>query len=93
MKGLKALAGLASPPTDHPVFFTLEFWSMMIVAALISFGAAWPAIERWELSTLAKGHFTLRGAAVLTLTTAVLLVLSLSYVVGSSFNPFIYFRF
>jgi len=90
---LKTMAGLTPASTGQPPVFTLEFWSMMAVAALICFAAAWPAMERWELSTLAKGHFTLRGAAGLTLVTAVLLVLSLSYVVGSSFNPFIYFRF
>ncbi|MCI1188608.1 MBOAT family protein [Hymenobacter sp. DH14] len=90
---LKAMAGLMPVPTGQPLIFSLEFWVMMGVAALICFAAAWPALERWELSTLAKGHFTLRGAVGLTMATALLLVLSLSYVVGSSFNPFIYFRF
>jgi alginate O-acetyltransferase complex protein AlgI len=90
---LKTMAGLVPAPKGQPLAFTLEFWSMMAIAALICFAAAWPAMERWELSTLAKGHFSLRGAAGLTLVTAVLLVLSISYVVGSSFNPFIYFRF
>jgi hypothetical protein len=42
---------------------------------------------------LARAHFTARAALGLALGTAALLVLSLSYVVGSSFNPFIYFRF
>jgi alginate O-acetyltransferase complex protein AlgI len=93
LRYLKTMAGLVPASTGQPLAFTLEFWAMMGVAALICFAAAWPAMERWELSTLAKGHFSLRGAAGLTLVTAVLLVLSISYVVGSSFNPFIYFRF
>ena len=74
-------------------YFSLEFWIILSVAALISFAAAWPTIERWELTILARGHFTLRAAVGLTFCTALLLLLSLSYVVGSSFNPFIYFRF
>ena len=91
---LKIMAGLMpTGPVAQPLTFSLEFWVLLGVAALICFAAAWPTLERWELSTLARGHFTLRGAAGLTLVTAVLLVLSLSYVVGSSFNPFIYFRF
>ncbi len=65
----------------------------MALASLISFAAAWPLVERWELRTLAKAHFTQRYALGLTVGTAALLVLSISYVVGSSFNPFIYFRF
>ena len=95
LRHLKIMAGLlpTSSPVGQPITFTLEFWVLLGVAAFISFAAAWPTLERWELSTLARGHFTLRGAVSLTLVTAVLLVLSLSYVVGSSFNPFIYFRF
>ena len=80
-------------PTVTAPYFNSEFWFTLGLAAVIAFAAALPKVERWELSTLARGHFTLRGAVGLTLVTAVLLVLSLSYVVGSSFNPFIYFRF
>ena len=82
----------AAPAATAP-YFSSEFWFTLGLAAVITFAAALPEVERWELSTLARGHFTLRGAVGLTLVTAVLLVLSLSYVVGSSFNPFIYFRF
>jgi len=70
-----------------------DFWFTLGLAAFICFVAAWPKIERWELGTLARGHFTLGGAIGFTLTTGVLLVLSVSYIVGSAFNPFIYFRF
>jgi len=45
------------------------------------------------VALLAQSHFSLRRALGLALSTAALLVLSLSYIVGSSFNPFIYFRF
>ena len=87
-----AVADVAPMAAPAP-YFSREFWFTLGLAAIIAFAAALPRVERWELSTLAKGHFTLRGAVGLTLVTAVLLVLSLSYVVGSSFNPFIYFRF
>jgi alginate O-acetyltransferase complex protein AlgI len=70
-----------------------DFWFTLGLAAFICFVAAWPKIERWESSTLARGHFTLGGAVGFTLTTVALLVLSVGYIVGSSFNPFIYFRF
>ncbi|MBC8084520.1 MAG: hypothetical protein H7Z21_15085 [Hymenobacter sp.] len=46
-----------------------------------------------EVLMLSATHFTLRQAADLSKATATLLLLALSYVVGSSFNPFIYFRF
>lgn len=70
-----------------------KFWSMLGVAAVVAFGAAVPAVERWELRVLARSHFSVRSALVVTLTTGLLLLLSVSFLVGSSFNPFIYFRF
>jgi alginate O-acetyltransferase complex protein AlgI len=73
--------------------FSREFWATLGLAAVAAFAAASPPVERWELRVLARAHFTARAALGLALGTAALLVLSLSYVVGSSFNPFIYFRF
>ncbi|MBF9224209.1 MBOAT family O-acyltransferase [Hymenobacter ruricola] len=74
-------------------YFNFEFWSMLALAAVAAFAAALPRVERWEMSLLAPGQLSLGRAVGLGLGGAVLLVLSLSYVVGSSFNPFIYFRF
>ncbi|MCC2545901.1 MBOAT family protein [Hymenobacter sp. BT175] len=74
-------------------YFTREFWFTLVLATVFAFMAALPRIERWELGTLAATHLTLPRAMTLTLVTAVLLILSVSYVIGNSFNPFIYFRF
>jgi alginate O-acetyltransferase complex protein AlgI len=74
-------------------YLSQEFWFTLVLAAGICFVAAVPRIERWELTTLAAAHFSARRALALTLVTALLLVLSTGYIVGSSFNPFIYFRF
>ena len=96
MAGMPATAAASVAAPAEPALvphFTNEFWFTLALAAVAAFAAAVPKVERWELSTLAAGHFTLRSAVGLTLGTAVLLVLSLSYIVGSSFNPFIYFRF
>ncbi|TGD78511.1 MBOAT family O-acyltransferase [Hymenobacter wooponensis] len=70
-----------------------EFWATLGVASVCAFLAALPRIERWELSWLAAEPLPLRRAVGLGLLTAVLLLLSASYVVSSTFNPFIYFRF
>ncbi|MFC6225684.1 MBOAT family O-acyltransferase [Hymenobacter artigasi] len=75
------------------LYFSGEFWFTLLLAAGSCAVAAWPAVERWEVGLLARGHFTLRGALGLAVCSAVLLVISLSYVVSNSFNPFIYFRF
>ena len=83
--------GAAAPAAGPP--FSPEFWATLALAAAACFAAAAPPLERWELRTLARSHFSGPQAAGLALATAALLVLSLSYIVGSSFNPFIYFRF
>ena len=70
-----------------------RFWSLLGLAALVVFAAASPAVERWELAVLARSHFSVRSALGLTLATGLLLLLSVSLLVSTSFNPFIYFRF
>ena len=74
-------------------YLTLEFWATLGAAALFAFMAAVPRVERWEIGWLMGDALSLRRAVGLGLATAVLWLLSVSYVVSSSFNPFIYFRF
>lgn len=88
--GRAMLGGGVAAELPH---LTREFWFTLGLATVVVFAAAQPRIERWELRTLAAGHFSLRGTCGLTLVTVLLLLLSVSYIVGSSFNPFIYFRF
>ncbi|SHJ36205.1 alginate O-acetyltransferase complex protein AlgI [Hymenobacter daecheongensis DSM 21074] len=80
--------GLADLP-----HFTNEFWVTLALATLFAFMAALPRVERWELGTLAADKLALPRAVGMSLATAILLILSVSYIIGSSFNPFIYFRF
>ncbi|WP_022825890.1 MBOAT family O-acyltransferase [Hymenobacter norwichensis] len=74
-------------------YFNNEFWGILVLAALFSFMAALPRVERWEVSLLFGEKLSLSRATGLTLATAVLLILSAGAIIGSSFNPFIYFRF
>jgi alginate O-acetyltransferase complex protein AlgI len=55
--------------------------------------AALPRVERWEVRMLSVEQFTIGHFMRVGLLTGTLLVLSLAYIVSSSFNPFIYFRF
>ncbi|MBC8082229.1 MAG: MBOAT family protein, partial [Hymenobacter sp.] len=88
MLPVAAPAGALSLPYLSP-----EFWAVLLLAAGICFVAAWRRAERTELLLLSTTHFTFRQAAGLSAATATLLLLALSYVVGSTFDPFIYFRF
>jgi alginate O-acetyltransferase complex protein AlgI len=74
-------------------YFSNEFWYTLILATVFSFMAALPRVERWEVSLLFGEKLALPRAFGLTLATVVLLLLSAGAIIGSSFNPFIYFRF
>jgi alginate O-acetyltransferase complex protein AlgI len=74
-------------------YFTTEFWTTMALATVFSFMAALPKIERWEIGMFSAEALSFRRATGLGIATALLWLLSVSYVVSSSFNPFIYFRF
>jgi alginate O-acetyltransferase complex protein AlgI len=87
---LRALLPAGEAPLPD---LSVEFWATLGLAAVISFLASWPRMGRAELTILAAAHFTLRQAAGLSALTVMLLLLAMSYIVGSSFNPFIYFRF
>jgi alginate O-acetyltransferase complex protein AlgI len=74
-------------------YFSLELWGTLGLAAFCSFMAALPHVERWETTVLAANRWQLPGTLAMSITTALLFVLSASYIIGSTFNPFIYFRF
>ncbi|WP_196955416.1 MBOAT family O-acyltransferase [Hymenobacter guriensis] len=73
--------------------FSTEFWYTLLLAAGFSFMAALPRVERWEVNVLLGEHLQPTRAVTISVAAALLLILSASAIVGSSFNPFIYFRF
>ena len=70
-----------------------KFWVALALAAGGAFAAAVPRLARGQLAVLATSRFSAAGAVSITLTTAVLLLLSIGFLMGNTFNPFIYFRF
>jgi len=84
--------GPAAGPTNWAQFNN-QFWALLALGAAFAFMNAWPALERRNLSLYAAHTLSLRRSLALSLGAGLLLVLSLGAIVGSSFNPFIYFRF
>ena len=89
----RALGGFGPGPRAANLYFGPEFTYTLVLAAVASLAAALPGVARWELRQLAATPLSGAAAWRLSAGTVLLLVLSLSYLVGSSFNPFIYFRF
>ena len=73
--------------------FNEMFWALLALAAVFAFMNALPGLERRNLSLYAARPLPGRRAAAFGLAAALLLVLSAGSILGSAFNPFIYFRF
>jgi alginate O-acetyltransferase complex protein AlgI len=73
--------------------FSPQFWWLLGLGAVFAFMNALPSLERRNLHLYAAHALSLRRALALGLGATLLLVLSASSLVSSSFNPFIYFRF
>jgi len=72
---------------------TFKFYCILFLALILSMTGL---IKRWEIFTQDSVLFytgTRNRTMILTLLCFILLIISLANVVGSNFNPFIYFRF
>lgn len=71
---------------------TRKFIVMLLLAALFSFPALIPGVEKWQMRIFSpqqkNSHHIL-----MTVTALLLFILSLSAITASGFSPFIYFRF
>ncbi|MGI4832552.1 MAG: MBOAT family O-acyltransferase [Janthinobacterium lividum] len=88
-------APVATPPALVASWGQLDgqFWAILTLGAIFSFMNVLPSLERRNLGLYAAHTLSLRRATGLGLAAALLLLLSASSLVSSSFNPFIYFRF
>ncbi|RZK15729.1 MAG: MBOAT family protein, partial [Hymenobacter sp.] len=82
--------GWEAPPTHA---FTASFWVILGLSFCFSFMNVVPTLERHNLSLYFAHPLSARRAVGLSVAAALLLLLSAGALLGSSFNPFIYFRF
>ena len=69
------------------------FGLIAIFAVLFSFVTSLKFGKQWGQFMFEKETYTIQSHLILTLISLVLLLLSLSFIISSGFNPFIYFRF
>ncbi len=77
----------------HMPDFSNDFWAMLGLATSICIIGALPAVQRLQQRFIVSERTTVAQALLLTVVSALLLVLCASMVVADGFNPFIYFRF
>ena len=82
-----------APPTTPWAQFDGQFWGLLALGFVFAFMNIVPALERRNLGLYAAHTLSARRAVAMGVVAAALLVLSAGSIVGSSFNPFIYFRF
>lgn len=80
---------------DGTAIIEIDFktWSILLIAILFSFGSIFTKIEILFFRTLEIQYLNIRQSIIYALSSFVLISLCLAYIAGSSFNPFIYFRF
>ena len=77
--------GFAAPES---VYYLKSFWPIFLVAALFSVGLPMLLVDRAEKKIPAPARRILRMIACI-----VMLTLCVMFIVGDSYNPFLYFRF
>jgi alginate O-acetyltransferase complex protein AlgI len=73
-------------------YFKPEFLTIFILATVFSFIAASKPGRKAEIFIYEKNYST-TGHMVISFFAAMFLIISVSYIAASGFNPFIYFRF
>ncbi len=87
---LHVLSGSGAFSDDIPV--DRDIIALMSIALFFSW-FCFNTLGRNIQKTIYEGNLRFKGMVALTITMFALYILSLAYVTGSSFNPFIYFRF
>ena len=79
--------------SEFDVVAKTEFWSVLILAIIFSFFVNLKTGEGIKNYFFNKQSYHFREHVLLTIMCFILLVLSISSITSSNFNPFIYFRF
>jgi alginate O-acetyltransferase complex protein AlgI len=93
---LKAMFSFS--PTGEPVDLSLKFITILLIAILFSFFAAFKGVEAWQLKILSNSSSLPRfgeglGWGLKIGFSIIFLIFCLSAIISTGFNPFIYFRF
>ncbi len=75
------------------LFLNNEFWTILTIAAFFSFVTISKPGLKLEEIIFYKESYNLKGTFVMTLVSILLLIVCVSSITSSGFNPFIYFRF
>ncbi len=89
---IKYYTSLFSIRPGIPHIAPLEIWVVLGLALILSFAAAIPTIQRLQNRLYATQHGTV-GHLILFSGSVLLLVVISSYLVWTSYNPFLYFQF
>jgi len=76
----------------HLLFYNREVWGVLFIAFFFSFFPAFSFGQKLVNNVFNK-DYNLRQYIVLSFASIILLILSISSITTSGFNPFIYFRF
>lgn len=73
--------------------YGLEFWTMLVFGILFSVITLSQFGLKWEQKLFFAEKYNTKGYISMTIVFLILIILSISSITSSGFNPFIYFRF
>jgi alginate O-acetyltransferase complex protein AlgI len=78
--------------SDSKMYFFGDFWFIMIVATLFSFAGSITLVQKFQNNVLFLNNNT-KSVFAMSFVGLMLLLICISFISASGFNPFIYFRF
>ena len=78
--------------SSYPVYFEMNFWTMLILAIVFSFSGGFSKIQRIQHDVLFY-QYSMRRLFFMSFICLVLFIVCVAAITSSGFNPFIYYRF
>ena len=76
----------------YNLYFDNKFYTIMIFAVIFSFWGAFRGVEKWQDKLFNKEQ-KFSSLIIMSLISVILVLICVSSITSSGFNPFIYFRF
>jgi alginate O-acetyltransferase complex protein AlgI len=80
-------------PNEIASYIDREFIVILIIAIAFAFITLFKFGEKWQDTLFFNDKYSIKGYVLMTIISLSLLLLCISSITSSGFNPFIYFRF
>ena len=80
-------------PNKIAFYIDIELITVLIIATTFAFITLFNLGKKWQDNLFFKDKYSIKGYLLMTIVSLLLIVICVSSITSSGFNPFIYFRF